>query len=69
MNRENLFKEREKQDKNNSLTLDLTYHPALNKVHEILKRHIDHVAIIPLSCISQSKNIERSFSKINAKDT
>ena len=38
MNRENLFKEREKQDKNNSLTLVLTYHPALNKVHEILKK-------------------------------
>ena len=38
MNRENLFKEREKQDKNNSLALVLTYHPALNKVHEILKK-------------------------------
>ena len=41
MNRENQLKEREKQDKNNSLTLVLTYNPALNKVHEILKRHID----------------------------
>ena len=38
MNKESLFKEREKQDKNNSLTLVLTYHPALNKVHEILKK-------------------------------
>ena len=32
MNRENLFKKREKQDKNDSLTLVLTYHPALNKI-------------------------------------
>ena len=32
MNRENLFKKREKQDNNDSLTLVLTYHPALNKI-------------------------------------
>ena len=33
MNRENLLKKREKQDKNDSLTLVLTYHPALNKIN------------------------------------
>ena len=38
MNRENLLKKCEKQDKNDSLILVLTYHPALNKVHEILKK-------------------------------
>ena len=40
MNRENLLKKREKQDNNDSITLTLvlTYYPALNKVHEILKK-------------------------------
>ena len=42
MNRENLFKKHEKQDKNDSLTLVLTYHPALNKIHEILKKAHRH---------------------------
>ena len=42
MNRENLLKKREEQDKNDSLTLVLTYHPALNKVHEILKKAHRH---------------------------
>ena len=79
MNRENLLKKREKQDDNDSLTLVLTYHPALNKVHEILKKTHRHTigsprlsAISPSttsSCISQSKNNKRSFSKIKTKDT
>ena len=42
MNREKLLKKREKQDKNDSLTLVLTYHPALNNVHEILKKTHRH---------------------------
>ena len=42
MNREKLLKKREKQDKNDSLTLVLTYHPALNNVHEILKKKHRH---------------------------
>ena len=42
MNRENLFKKHEKQDKNDSLTLFLTYHPALNKIHEILEKAHRH---------------------------
>ena len=72
MNRKNLLKKREKQDKNDSLTLVLTYHPALNKVHGILKkahRRTIRYTITPSSYISQSKNTERSFSKIKAKDS
>ena len=38
MNRENLSRKCEKQDRNDSLTLVLTYHPALNKVHQILNK-------------------------------
>ena len=47
MNRENLLKKREKQDNNDSLTLVLTYHPALNKVHEILKKAHRHIIRSP----------------------
>ena len=56
MNREKLLRKREKQDKNNSLSLVLTYHPALNKVHKILKKaHRDIIssqrlnAVLPLT--------------------
>ena len=38
MNKENLLKNCEKQGINDSVTLVLTYHPALNKVQEILKK-------------------------------
>ena len=51
MNRENLLKKREKQDKNDSLKIKC------------------HITITPSSCISQSKNTERLFSKIKSKDT
>ena len=47
MTRENLLKKREKQDKNDSLILALTYHPALNKVHEILKKPHRHIIRSP----------------------
>ena len=47
MNRENLLKKCEKQDKNDSLILVLTYHPALNKVHEILKKAHRHTTRSP----------------------
>ena len=47
MNRGDLLKKREKQDKNDSLTLVLTYHPALNKVHEILKKAHRHTIRSP----------------------
>ena len=71
MNRENLFKKREKQDNNDSLTLVLTYYPALNKVHETYYPFTKvkcRITITSSSCISQSKNTERSLSKIKAKD-
>ena len=49
MNRENLLKKREKQDNNDSITLTLvlTYYPALNKVHEILKKAHRHTLRSP----------------------
>ena len=47
MNRENLLKEHEKQDKNDSLILVLTYHPALNQVHKILKKAHRHTICSP----------------------
>ena len=47
MNRENLLKKLEKQDKNDSLTLVFTYHPALNKVHKILKKALRHTVRLP----------------------
>ena len=56
MNREKLLRKREKQDENNSLSLVLTYHPALNKVHKTLKKaHRDIIssqrlnAVLPLT--------------------
>ena len=33
LNRDNFLRKREKHDKDDSLTLVLAYHPALNKVH------------------------------------
>ena len=47
MNRENLLKKLEKQDNNDSLTLVLTYHPALNKAREILKKAHRHTIRSP----------------------
>ena len=47
MNRENLLKKCEKQDNNDSFTLVLTYHPALNKVHKILKKAQRHTIRSP----------------------
>lgn len=38
MNTEDLLRKRKKKDKNDRLTMVLRYHPALNKVHEILKK-------------------------------
>ena len=38
MNRENLLSEREKQHKNDSFNLVLTFNLALNKVHKILQK-------------------------------
>ena len=55
MHRENLLRKREKQHKNDSLTLALTYHPALNKVHEKLKKADRHTIRSPrLSAILPS---------------
>ena len=45
MNRENLLRKSEKQGKNDSLTLVLTYHPALNKFTKYWKRHIDILSV------------------------
>ena len=42
MNRENLSRNREKYDKNDSLNLVLTHHPALNKANEIWKKARRH---------------------------
>ena len=47
MNRKNLLKNPEKQDKNDSLFLVLTYHPALNKVLKILKKAHRHTIRSP----------------------
>ena len=75
MNRKNLSKKCEKQNNNDSPALVLSYHPALTKTQEILKKahrltiRSCHITITPTSCISKSKNTERSFSKIKAKDT
>ena len=47
MNRENLLKKYEKQDKNDSFTFVLTYYPAVNKVQEILKKTSRHTVRSP----------------------
>ena len=53
MNKENLFKKCEKQDKNDILTV--TYHSALNKVHEIFRKanrhtiHSQRLSVVLLS--------------------
>ena len=47
MNRKNLLKKPEKQDKNDSLFLVLTYHPALNKVRKILRKAHRHTIRSP----------------------
>ena len=47
MNRGDLLKKREKQYNNDSLTLVLTYHTALNKVQEILKKAHRHTIRSP----------------------
>ena len=55
MNRENLLRKHEKQDNNYSLTLVLTYHPALNKVHELLKKtHRDTIRSPRLTAVLPS---------------
>ena len=57
MNRKKLLKKREKQDKNDSLTLVLIYYPALNKVHEILKKANKHTIRSPrLSTVLPFRN-------------
>ena len=47
MNRENISKKRGKQDKNDSLSLVLTYYPAINKVQEILGKANKHTVRSP----------------------
>ena len=73
MNRENLLKNvTNRKTMIALLWLTLT----LNKVQQILKKAHRYlfskdkcrITITPLRCISQSKNTERSFSKIKAKD-
>ena len=47
MKRENLLRKPEKQDKNDSLTLVLIYHPTLNKVPKILQKTHRHTVRSP----------------------
>ena len=42
MNRENILRKCEKQDSGDSFSLTLTYHQALNKIREILKKAHRH---------------------------
>ena len=79
MTRQNLLQKREKQDKNNSLILFLTYNPALNKVHEVLKKAHRHTIRSPrLSAVLPSpprvafrnpKTLKDHLVRSKAKDT
>ena len=79
MTRQNLLQKREKQDKNNSLILVLTYHPALNKVHKVLKKTHRHTirsprlsAVLPSPsrvAFSNPKTLKDHLVRSKAKDT
>ena len=64
MNRENLLKKIVKNRiKNDSVTLVLTYHPALNKIYEILKKAHRHTICSPwLSAILNHHPLELHFA-------
>ena len=69
MNREKLLRKREKQDKNDILSLVLTYHPAINKVYEILKRpHKDTIRLPQLSAVLSSHSSVAFRNQITLKD-